>query len=288
MLQGWRAGIPGASSSGTREPSEAVVPEGDTHSDRSRGVGGRCAHLRPHDEDADATRARQEWSTVAETRLERWERASTPTLLVCAAAFLVAYSWVILEPDMFRWLQELLLGVMGLTWATTIVDLVVRVALTPRGSRVSYLGHNKLVVLAAIVPILRPFSLLRHLRKLPGFRGNGGSSLRGRLLFTVVAYELMFVYVISLGVLAVERAAPDGNIKTFGDSIWWACVTVATVGYGDFHPVTSIGRVLAVALMAGGVVIIGTASATIVSSLNERVAEAAHKAKEEHPDHSGD
>jgi voltage-gated potassium channel len=225
---------------------------------------------------------------VTETRLERWERASTPTLLVCAAAFLVAYSWVILEPDMYPWLRELLLAIMGITWATTIVDLIVRVALTPRGSRVSYLGHNKLVVLAAIVPILRPFSLLRHLRKLPGFRGNGGSSLRGRLLFTVVAYEIMFVYVISLGVLAVERAAPNGNIKTFGDSIWWACVTVATVGYGDFHPVTSIGRVLAVALMAGGVVIIGTASATIVSSLNERVAEAARKADGKSEDRAQD
>ena len=59
---------------------------------------------------------------------------------------------------------------------------------------------------------------------------------------------------------------------TFGDSIWWAIVTITTVGYGDLYPVTPPGRFYAVLLMAGGIAIVGTASATIISYLNERVA----------------
>jgi voltage-gated potassium channel len=45
---------------------------------------------------------------------------------------------------------------------------------------------------------------------------------------------------------------------------------MATVGYGDYYPVTVPGRVLAVVLMIGGVAIVGTASATIVNLLNDR------------------
>jgi voltage-gated potassium channel len=37
--------------------------------------------------------------------------------------------------------------------------------------------------------------------------------------------------------------------KSFGDSLWWSFVTAMTVGYGDFAPVTLIGRAVAVVLM---------------------------------------
>jgi voltage-gated potassium channel len=219
---------------------------------------------------------------VQAERRVRWERSTTATFLVASGFYLFAYSWLILEPGMFAWLRDALLAALALVWLSFIVDVLVRIGLTPRGERLHYVREHKLVILSAIIPILRPFSLLRHLRKLPGFRGNLGNSLRSRLIFTVASYEAMFVYVLSLGVLAAERGQPHANIETFGDSVWWAAVTLATVGYGDYHPVTVLGRCLAILLMAGGVVIIGTASATIISSLNERVAMAARRAKEEH------
>ena len=39
-------------------------------------------------------------------------------------------------------------------------------------------------------------------------------------------------------VLQAERASPDANILTAADAIWWAYVTITTVGYGDQFPVT--------------------------------------------------
>jgi len=72
--------------------------------------------------------------------------------------------------------------------------------------------------------------------------------------------------VASILVLQEEAGAPGANIKTGGDAIWWGIVTITTVGYGDFFPVTFWGRLTAVFVMFSGIGIIG-ALASILASL---------------------
>jgi voltage-gated potassium channel len=55
--------------------------------------------------------------------------------------------------------------------------------------------------------------------------------------------------------------------------LWWAFTTITTVGYGDLYPVSFTGRCIAVALMVGGIALLGTITATIASWLVEKVAE---------------
>jgi hypothetical protein len=76
----------------------------------------------------------------------------------------------------------------------------------------------------------------------------------------------MVLCVSSILVLQFESRSPDANIKTGGDALWWAVVTITTVGYGDFYPVTTLGRLTGVSVMFAGVGIIG-ALASILASL---------------------
>jgi voltage-gated potassium channel len=114
---------------------------------------------------------------------------------------------------------------------------------------------------------------LTHIHSIPFFRRRTGAAQRTRIVILAAAFAVLFVYSMALAVFTVERDAPDTQMSTFGDSIWWACVTLFTVGYGDIVPVTSLGRIYSVMLMIGGILIIGVASATIVSYLNERIRE---------------
>ncbi len=51
----------------------------------------------------------------------------------------------------------------------------------------------------------------------------------------------------------------------FGDALWWAVVTMTTVGYGDVYPVTATGRYVAVAVMVVGVSLLGAVTATVAA-----------------------
>jgi voltage-gated potassium channel Kch len=70
----------------------------------------------------------------------------------------------------------------------------------------------------------------------------------------------------SLGVLSAERSSPDANIKSASDAIWWAYVTITTVGYGDRFPVTNWGRIVGIFVMTAGVGLFGTLSGFLANS----------------------
>ncbi|HUL85011.1 MAG TPA: ion transporter [Actinomycetota bacterium] len=85
------------------------------------------------------------------------------------------------------------------------------------------------------------------------------------VMITLTAAMVVLTFA-SIFVLQFESTAPNGNIKTGGEAVWWSIVTITTVGYGDFYPVTAPGRIVGVFVMLTGIGIIG-ALASIFASL---------------------
>lgn len=211
---------------------------------------------------------------LAAPRRIAWERRTATPLVALGILFIVAYSVIVLAPDAPPPVQPFLFALLVLTWGVFIVDVVVRVALTPARGRWSFVWRHPVDVLSAFVPLFRALRVVGLLREVPYLRRRSGAAVRTNIVLFALSYAMMFVYFIALATLAAERDAPGATITSFGEAVWWAVVTIATVGYGDTYPITIPGRIYAVLLMAGGVAIVGTASATIISLINERVGRA--------------
>ena len=85
--------------------------------------------------------------------------------------------------------------------------------------------------------------------------------------FLTILLTILVLTVASVLVLQFESRSPDANITTGGDALWYAIVTITTVGYGDFYPVTAAGRITAMFIMFMGVGIIGALASLLASLL---------------------
>lgn len=204
------------------------------------------------------------------TRVERWERRSEVPLLLLALAFLVAYAWPVLNPHLSPELEAFLNVVSWTVWVAFLVDFLIRIGLAEDRRRY-VLRHWYDVALIAL-PMLRPLRLLRALAFARLLSRSATRTLVGRTTLYVIGTAISSVFLGALMMLDAERGAPNANIKSFGDALWWACETVTTVGYGDRFPVTTTGRFVAVALMVVGVALVGSITAAVAAWFISHVA----------------
>ena len=134
------------------------------------------------------------------------------------------------------------------------IDIAIRSALAPR--HMHYALSHPLALVAVLVPSVRVIFSLRLIRSI--FR-------RGHLARFLVAAAVLVLNGAVI-VYLFERHAPGANIHTPGDAVWWSFVTVTTVGYGDFYPVTTGGRITACFIMGTGLLTLAVITAQVASS----------------------
>lgn len=203
--------------------------------------------------------------------VETWERRSDVPLTLLAVAFLVAYAWPIIETGMSPTAMAFCQTVSWTVWGAFALDLIIRLCLAKE--RWAYAKSRWYDVALVVLPMLRPLRLLRVLALARIFDRSITTNLAGRMTVYVVGTALMAAGLGALAALDAEHAAPGASITTFGDALWWAVTTVATVGYGDIYPVTWEGRLIALVLMVVGIGVMGTVTASIASWFVGRVAE---------------
>ncbi len=203
-----------------------------------------------------------------EADLEKWQRYLVWPMFFLSLVFVALTAFVIAPPKGVSGRARALAttGMLAL-WLIFIASYVVRMLAS--SDRKKFVKTQSFELLTLLIPYLRPFLLIRYVWRLSYFRHKGANGLRGRAIVSIALFALFFVYTLSTLVWVVERGVPHANIVNWGDAIWWGFVTISTVGYGIFYPVTFVGRLLSVVLMVGGMFVIGVTSATIISAFNQ-------------------
>jgi len=85
-----------------------------------------------------------------------------------------------------------------------------------------------------------------------------------------IIIAVLLVIIVGGGLVFLFESGINGEFSRFIDSLWWGAVTITTVGYGDMAPVSNTGRMIAVMMMFGGIVLTSIFSGTIASIFVDR------------------
>jgi voltage-gated potassium channel len=207
---------------------------------------------------------------VASSRRQALARAEHVLRFPMAA---LGLAWAVLGGIALTWdshhsaLPRAVVSVFFGIWAVIVIECIVRYVLVE--DRRGYYSDRRLVEPAMVaLPLFQMVRLAGAERVDVMWKELAEgvlALLRHRGLFRVLLAATGLLFLGAWLVLLFEEKAKGSNIHDYGDAIWWAVVTVTTVGYGDRFPVSAGGRVVAVVLMLIGIGLIGVLTATVAS-----------------------
>lgn len=150
--------------------------------------------------------------------------------------------------------------------------------------KLAYMSTPMAIVdLLAILPSYRPLRFLRLFllfRLLKLFRYTRNLTAFGQVLvekrfelYTLSIFVGSVLLIATVAIYLFEAEAPDSRVQSLMDALYWAVITLTTVGYGDIVPVTTEGRVVAMVLVFAGIGVISFATSIVVMAFHEKMRE---------------
>jgi voltage-gated potassium channel len=153
-----------------------------------------------------------------------------------------------------------------LRYLVSPVALIDLIAILP-----AYLG----LMMTIDLRYLRLLRLLRLLKLTHYFKGLGIFIMviqaEARTLLSGLFTMMVLVVVAASLMYSVEHVAQPEHFGSIGESLWWAVVTMTTVGYGDVTPITTAGRILASIIMLLGVGVVALPAGILAARFAEEL-----------------
>jgi len=218
--------------------------------------------------------------TSDDSKLPRRNIVWNVVMLFFSVYSIIAVSFVFLVPISSD-VESILLTLDHVVCGVFFIDFLMRLATAE--SKARYLRWGWLDLLSCIPAVegLRVARLARIFRLIRILRGMRSAHALIRHFFQnrsssafalVTSFSFLMILFGSILVLEAEKPA-GGNIGSGDDALWWAFVTVTTCGYGDFYPVTALGRLIASVLMVCGIGVFGAFTAYVASMFVEQTEE---------------
>jgi voltage-gated potassium channel len=197
--------------------------------------------------------------------VDRIEHVTRFPMALLGVAWLVV-AVVVLTTDVDDSASTGLVGALFVLWLVMLVEYAIRLVVTPDTK--GYLRRRWVEPATVVLPAFQGWHIIGIERMSLLVRESElrlEFILKHHSLFRVLLAVIGVLFIGAWLVLLFEQHTKGSNIHTYPDALWWAIVTVTTVGYGDRFPVSEGGRIVAVVLMLVGIGLIGVLTATVAS-----------------------
>lgn len=152
-----------------------------------------------------------------------------------------------------------------LLYVTSVLGIIDLLAIIPSYLSIFYLGAQSLLVVRSLrlLRIFRIFKLTHFLSEMYYLRSAIVASLKKIAVFMLVVLSLVII----LGSVMYLVEGGENGFNSIPDSIYWAIVTLTTVGYGDISPVTPLGKFIASFIMFIGYGIIAVPTGIVTTEV---------------------
>lgn len=156
-----------------------------------------------------------------------------------------------------------------------IVDLL---AILPVILPMFFTFDARFIRLLRILRLFRLFKLSRYIASMD-LIDDVIKHKREQLLVTVVMIGILLLFASSLMYLVENEAQPD-KFPDIPSSMWYAVVTITTVGYGDLYPITALGKLLGAFVALLGIGMFALPTSILASGFTEIIEEKRHEKQE--------
>jgi voltage-gated potassium channel len=156
-------------------------------------------------------------------------------------------------------------------WIVFALDYFIMLALSE--AKWSFVRSHLLDLFLVVLPFFRVLRVLRLIVLISRVAQTFSTKFYLSLPYYAVGAASLLVLLGSAAIYDLEYGQPHSHITSPADALWWAVVTITTVGYGDVYPVTDLGRLLATGMILCGVTLVGTVTASFAAWIISQVRE---------------
>jgi voltage-gated potassium channel len=202
--------------------------------------------------------------------VERWHRLYGDIFFVLEWAFTILFT--------IEYILRLISIKKPLAYVFSAFGIIDLLAIIPSYLSVFFVGAQSLLVFRALrlLRVFRIFKLTHFLSEMHFLK----EALRGSSKKIAIFMTIVLFLVIILGSIMYLVESGENGFTSIPDSIYWAIVTITTVGYGDISPVTPLGKFIAsvIMLIGYGIIAVPTGIITTEIAIAMREKKPAHEA----------
>ncbi|HSC52740.1 MAG TPA: ion transporter [Phnomibacter sp.] len=191
--------------------------------------------------------------------------------------FFLAMEWIFTVIFTIEYILRLVSIKRPLSYVISFFGIIDLLAIIPIYLSIFFVGAQSLLVLRALrlLRVFRIFKLAHFLTEMQFL----GVAIKGSLKKISIFMFVVLMLVVILGSVMYLIEKGEHGFSSIPDSIYWAIVTITTVGYGDISPVTALGKFVAsiIMLMGYGIIAVPTGIVTTEMALATRKKDIKHE-----------